>query len=194
MSNETSRYECMIDIETTSTKNNACILSISALKFKRDPEDKSYYVFDKKVSLQSCKDVGLESDAKTMIWWGQQKESSIVEVFGINKNGEGDDRLPLKLVLSDFNIWFNQEPKPDLVWCQGLNFDIPILSEAYSRCGINTPWKYYNVRDTRTLYDIADFKDTVKNTDHISLKDCYRQVQNVKTCKSRLPFWKGDKL
>ena len=38
-----------------------------------------------------------------------------------------------------------------LVWCNGMNFDLPILENAFQAVGARTPWSYYNGRDYRTL-------------------------------------------
>jgi DNA polymerase III epsilon subunit-like protein len=60
----------MLDLETLGTGNNACILSIGAVKF--DPfgeglqDDSRFEVF---IDPQSCTDAGLVIDASTVMWW-----------------------------------------------------------------------------------------------------------------------------
>jgi hypothetical protein len=52
----------------------------------------------------------------------------------------------------NFNDWvgdLNHE-----MWCNGANFDYPILEEAYIRTGLEKPWKYYNLNDLRTVNNL----------------------------------------
>ena len=56
---------------------------------------------------------------------------------------------PLDRVLADFARAFDWQDT--LVWCNGMNFDLPILDNACRAVGMQTPWAYYNGRDYRTL-------------------------------------------
>jgi hypothetical protein len=53
------------------------------------------------------------------------------------------------------------------------------LEHAYKVCDLTPPWKFWNLRDTRTLYDIGkvNLKDFEKSgVPHNSLYDCYKQT------------------
>ena len=42
-------------------------------------------------------------------------------------------------------------------------------------------WKFYNLRDTRTLYDLGKvFLRNIENNKHHSLYDCYNQILTLK--------------
>jgi exodeoxyribonuclease VIII len=66
-----------------------------------------------------------------------------------------------------------------LLWCHGATFDAPLLGELYRRAGIPTPWAWWNVRDTRTLYDLAGInnKDYAVPPPHIALNDAIGQTR-----------------
>lgn len=173
--------DVMLDLETLSVRNNAIILVIAGLKFKRNDPDiplektPPRYTFYRKIDINSCKEIGLHYDKNTEDWWNTQSEEVQKEAFL-------GDRIPIKQALTEFSAWFNQEPMGAKIWSQGANFDIPILDEAYRSCGLEPPWKFWLARDTRTIYDVAGIysKDFPKGNEHNALADCSRQVHGVK--------------
>ena len=71
------------------------------------------------------------------------------------------------------------------IWGHGSIFDCTILESAYEACNMVIPWKFWNVRDTRTLFDISNFRYNNLQVDeslqkHHALHDCYRQIIGVK--------------
>lgn len=166
----------MLDIETLSTRNHATILVIAAIKFNRygelpsvnkDSKDQFYA----KISSESCEKLNLHVDPKTVSWWQKQDIKIREEAFG-------EPREDLKNVLLRFSKWYG---KSKTIWSHGATFDIPILAEAYYRCGLEPPWKFWVARDTRTLFDIAGIKSEelpTKNM-HNALYDCQRQIFGV---------------
>lgn len=175
----------MIDLETLSTRKNAVILVLCAVKF--DPHnfkgvdnlEKFYY----RVNIESCKKIGMSWDQNTMRWWEQQQPEVREEAFG-------EPRYGIHQVLREFTAWVKGCER---VWSHGASFDVPILEEAYSLCNLPVPWKYYHVRDTRTLYDLAQI--TLPTTSgssgggfgkHNALYDCYQQIEGVVQALNRL--------
>lgn len=169
--------EVMVDIETLSTQSSAVILSIGALKFDRseslplspDVMD-SFYV---RVARESCEVLGMHVDPDTVRWWNSQEESIRHEALE-----DTSERLTIKDALTKLTAWIGRS---ELVWGHGDDFDCVILSEAYRRCDMKVPWKFWNTRDTRTLFDIAGVKnsDLPANSKHHPIHDCYRQVAGV---------------
>jgi hypothetical protein len=172
--------EVMIDLETLSTRSHATILVLAAIKFNRyaNPvpleEMDTFYV---RIDRNSCTEVGMHSSQKTMDWWNTQERKIRDEAFG--------GRVPIKKALKEFSKWFKGSK---LIWSNGACFDIPILDEAYKRCNMEAPWKFYNARDTRTIWDLADVNpwDLPKASLHHALHDCHRQIWGVKTAMDRL--------
>ena len=175
----------MIDIETLSNQVNAAILTIGAVKFNlNDTTPSSSYdlpdTFYRRVDIQSCFDKGLKQTSETVEWWKLQNTEAKNEAFN------REDRHPLETVLSDLKTWLGDKKKV-FVWSHGASFDIPILQEAYYRCSIELPWFYYNVRDTRTIYDLAGVNHLdIPPATHNALQDCRRQIFGVLLAHSRL--------
>lgn len=177
--------EVMIDIETLSTRGNAIIASISAVKFDRSGRiseldiEKGLDIFDVRIDIDSCEKLGMHKDDKTIEWWKKQDKGVYDDIF--NKGNRKNISDALKML----SKWYEG---CDKIWSQGASFDIPILSEAYSLCNIDIPWKFYNIRDTRTIYDLANVNtwDLPKGKEHNSLYDCYRQIYGVQTSYKKL--------
>jgi hypothetical protein len=171
-----TRKDVMVDIETLSTRPNAVIVSIGAIKFDRKgPLEKleemdSFYT---KVSRESCEVLGMNVDPSTVEWWNRQDDAIRFEAL---ENPEG--RLPIKDALKNLATWIGTS---QYIWGHGDDFDCVILGEAYNICNIKVPWKFWNTRDTRTLFDLAGIRnaDLPKNDKHHPIHDCFRQVSGV---------------
>ncbi len=166
--------EVMLDLETLSTRTNAVILVIAAIKFNRnDPELplERLQTFYRRIDIQSCVEVGMHTDPKTSQWWDEQ--DSIIRKEAFKK-----ERVNIRSALQDFTKFYGNSTH---IWSQGANFDIPILDEAYRRCDLEPPWKFWQARDTRTIYDLANMssKDLPKGKLHHALHDCHRQIAGV---------------
>ena len=55
-------------------------------------------------------------------------------------------------------------------------------------CKIETPWKFWNTRDTRTLFDLAEVYNTdlPQGSKHHALHDCHRQLAGLFLAFKRL--------
>ena len=174
--------EVMIDLETLSTRPHAVILVIGAVKFNRNSphqELKEMDTFYQKIEIETCKELGMHINKETQSWWDTQDEKIREEAF------TSKPRYPLKTVLQNFIKWYGNAKYP---WSHGATFDIVILNEAFERCGLSPPWKFWEHRDTRTLFDLARVwnKDLPQNLKHHALHDCYRQICGVKLAIKRL--------
>jgi hypothetical protein len=163
----------MLDLETFGTKPGSVLRSIGAVVFELDgtmgPE--FYYNIDQ----QSCQAAGLTVDANTAEWWSRQSKEARDSLLV--------DPRELSWVAADFHGWFLANVGlSGKVWAQGANFD-PALWEAAALAVRNpVPWKFWNVRDTRTVYDIADMNPAVvkrAGTYHNALDDAKHQVRCV---------------
>lgn len=181
--------DIMIDIETMGI-NKPCILTIGAIRFNRTKnvdKDKTYLslpekdIFYRRITLQSCLDVGLTVDTDTVKWWMSQDRKVLDEAMFSNV------KVSLSTALTDLHNWVN---RGDRVWGNGSSFDITILDEAYFRCGMNSPWSFWNVRDLRTLYDVGGIKskDVKKTSAHHALHDCYYQIVGFQMALKKIKY------
>ena len=164
--------DVMIDIETTSTKYNACIVSIGVIAFNvydTKIKQKELEIF---VNKESCDRLDLHTSEETMQWWSSQDENVRKKIF------ESQPRFDIKealIILSDFCQSLNVRR----YWCQGINFDPIVLENAYEKCGLTPPWKFFQLRDSRTVKQMLTLKDIdsiPKNNCHDSIEDCRNQI------------------
>jgi hypothetical protein len=167
-------YDMMIDLETLGTSVNSVVLTIGAIKFERNKpilplsDIPEYLKFYKRIDIPSCEAIGLQKDKNTLEWWKKQSREVYNEAFS------EVDRKPIKNVLLELNSWFGTDV--NYVWSQGTDFDIGILRNIYEKLKMETPWKFYNVRDSRTVIDLANIKRFQSTDLHNSLSDSWRQI------------------
>jgi hypothetical protein len=84
----------------------------------------------------------------------------------------------IQQALTDFSRWY----KAMCIWSHGASFDVPMLEEAYLKCGLRVPWHYKSVRDTRTLFWIREPEWPNNPNKHDALEDA--RAQAVAVCSS----------
>lgn len=163
----------MVDIETLGKHAGCIILSLGAVAFDPKDPNKAGETFYANIDPFDMQQYGFHTDPDTVEWWKGQSEEAKASLLV--------DRKPAVVVLKDFIQWFHSV-RGEQIWSQGASFDIPIIDCALKIYGLTPPWKYWNVRDTRTAYDIFNFDPrSVKRvgTYHNALDDCQYQVQCV---------------
>ena len=63
-------------------------------------------------------------------------------------------------------------------WAQGVAFDTVICEQIFKKLKRGAPWMFYNLRDTRTLFDLKD-ANMPSARHHHALFDCWRQIVGV---------------
>lgn len=164
-----------IDLETTSNKFNAAILSIGACRFDR-VTGKTMQTYYAEVQIDDALRYG-KVNADTMKWWMRQSP----QAQAIWQRPE-DKKLPLFDALrglSDFVRSCNAGVK---VWGNGASFDLTILEHAYERAGngLVGGWEFWDIRDMRTILDatkvrMQDFKRN--GVHHNALADAVFQAE-----------------
>ncbi len=160
----------MLDIETLGKGNNACILSIGAVKF--NPFTNTIYdSFYVPVDPESCQALGLKIDASTVMWWLAPERDE-------GRTAMADEvRVDLPSALYGFVDWFGED-KP--VWGNGSTFDNVIMSNAFAACNIDQPWKFWNDKCYRTLKGQAkSIKLKREGTYHNALDDAISQAKHM---------------
>lgn len=155
----------MIDIEGLATGPETTILTIAAQEFDplhRDMFGREYYV---RVDLESQE--GRTIEQGTIDWWAKQPAVIREEAFAEH------DRVPLRDALSGLHslVWHAKR-----VWAQGPTYDMNILEHAYKSLDMPLPWRYYSVRDSRTLFGLCPSLERYPASHH-ALEDCRRQIK-----------------
>lgn len=162
--------DVMVDLETFGSAPGCVVVSIGAVAFNRDTGrlgDSFYRV----IEIESAKRLGLKCDAETLLWWMRQGEDARAALTR--------DPEPIERVLAEFEAFWGRQ-RAERFWCHGATFDAPILDAAYRAARLRVPWKYSAVRDTRTLFELADVAvERSAGTHHNALDDAVNQARAV---------------
>lgn len=169
----------MLDLETWGTRPGSALRSIGAVLFDLDMKnvDGTFY---RNINKDSCVINGLTVDPDTVAWWGRQSPAASAAL-------EKDQKLLIEVV-REFHDWF-REVRGRYIWCQGGNFDEPLWTAAARAVDQAIPWKFWDVRCTRTIYAIADFDQRSvprAGTAHNALDDAAHQARCVQLAWAKL--------
>lgn len=174
----------MFDLETWGTKPGSALRSIGAVVF--DPKSlDTGDTFYANINNDSCLDRGLTMDINTVKWWTRQSADARTVLE--------EDQRALDEVVSAFAGWWNTV-HGEYVWSQGANFDVPLWEAACMACKGTTPWKFWNARDTRTAYAMANLNPKgyrFKGTPHNALDDAKRQAWLVQMAYGAIALRRG---
>jgi hypothetical protein len=184
-----------IDLETLGNRSDAPILSIGATAFNRHTGKLSatYYTL---VDMDDALRHG-RIRASTLKWWMQQDDAARTYVFGSKPNLEP---VSLYEALRGLNDYVRAQPANVCVWGNGSSFDISILEHAFdsvadtSHLGFGEEWKFWSVRDMRTIVDAADLgKGAIpfEGTAHHAGDDSRHQAKVIAKCLQVINNWRG---
>jgi len=171
-----AKTDIMIDLETLNTTPDSTILTIGAVRFDpfgselKEPDMDSFYV---KVDLDSCDRIGLTTNDDTIAWWANQSKEAQEAAF------DPEGRIDIEDAFAQLYkfCWGAKR-----VWANGSCFDIIICEHVYRKVGRAIPWKFWEVRDVRTAFDLGINPHRPPVTAHHALEDAWNQavgIQNV---------------
>jgi hypothetical protein len=172
----------MLDLETLGTRVNCPVIAIGAVFF--DPETGDLgATFDRAIDLADAMEFG-RADGNTVKWWMDQGDAARKQVI------RGQEKA--QKVFADFHAFISRNSSAEVVpWGNGASFDISILDYAFPRIlNVPPPWKFWNVRDCRTIKAIAegvlpDYPHPREGVHHSALDDAVYQAKWVSH------FWRG---
>lgn len=177
MNNSTTLCQ-VVDIETWSTSTTAAIASIGACRIDINSGiiDNEFYI---NVSKKTCDQVGLDTQQSTVDWWKKQDRKVLLDLT--------QNTVSITTALAEFFKWHNPDQE---LWCHGLNFDAPIIQYAAVKTGwLEMPWKYYNLRCSRTLaaaFNVNPMAYRKKGQHHNALEDAKSQALMIYHIKKPL--------
>jgi hypothetical protein len=162
----------MVDLETLAVSPQSVILTLGAVHFnpyESGYTDSIYF----RLNLDDQDNLGREIDPNTLDWWAKQDNKIMEEAFS------SDNRISVAEAIDKFHkfAW-----GCSAFWSHGSAFDLVILEDLYKQLGRSTPWNFWQLRDTRTIFDLGVDPEMPKNSKHDALQDAIRQsvgVQNV---------------
>ena len=175
--------DCMLDLESLGTRPDCAILTLGAIKFDPFNLDKFGDGIYFRIDVDEQLSLGRQVQEDTLEWWMRQAEDVREEALGES------DRISLTSMyqqLNRFLVGVNN------IWCQGPAFDIVILENIYRQMGWPTPWQFWQIRDSRTLFGVhGDPREKGKSGLHNALEDCISQAQGVQEIYNRLGIKKS---
>jgi len=182
----------MIDLETLGTNPDAVFLTAGLVRFNIETGEASEFGRELiHINMKSSLDAGRKVNADTIQWWFNQSKEAQQALF--------DEQAEISLEaalhkINKFVLHTNPNEKSETsynrecyVWSNGSNFDIAILQNAYQHYNLKIPWQFWNIRDVRTLVDLASDKVNVKNIKfkgepHNALDDALHQIKYCSLC------------
>jgi exodeoxyribonuclease VIII len=165
----------MVDLETMAVSPRTVILTLGAVHFDPFSDeilDELYF----RINIDDQDALGREVDPNTIDWWAKQDPAIMEEAFS------PDNRLPVSEAIDKFHkfAW-----GCDKFWAHGSMFDLVIIEDIYRQLNRTAPWQYWQCRDTRTLFDLAD-PEMPQAEKHNALADAIRQAVGVQNCYRKL--------
>lgn len=162
------KLHILLDLETLATKPNAVITEIAAVVLENGT------IYDSLIQPSSypTMDSAFYIDPETVEWHDARRKSNYIEY--LNLRGES-----FKEAAHEFVTWCERvsEGKQIVLWVHGTDFDVPILKNFLSYCGLETPWRYSDVKDFRTLSALFP-EIAYKKGDHSALDDVVKMNQH----------------
>ena len=165
--------DIMIDLETLATSPNASVLTIGAVKFDpfgddlNDPTCKKFYI---RIDVDSCDELKLDVNDDTIAWWANQSKEAQEEAF----NPEG--RVHVREAFDQLYkfCWGAKR-----VWSHGASFDTVICENIFRKLNKAVPCQFWEVRCTRTLFDLGVNPERPPVLKHHALEDAWNQAVGV---------------
>jgi hypothetical protein len=167
--------DLMLDFETLDVGSMPALISVGAVAF--DPYVNDDFIdFERTIDAETCIKVGGSVSFSTIKWWMMQNQEARKKIYKPDTPA-----LSIEKVLLDIRD-FIKDNKIKKVWGHGANFDPVLLDNYYKALDIKVPFMYYNVRDTRTIFDLTGIKRTEITVKHNALEDARGQAIDVQRC------------
>lgn len=165
--------DLMIDLETLGTTPESPIVAIGAVLFDKSTGETGSE-FEAVINFSSACS-GRKIDPSTVAWWLGQSDEARKRI--LRGNFKMRDALTQ---LADFiNMHTNGDVYP---WGNGATFDISMLENCYQQYGLIIPWKFWAVRDCRTVEHLSELDKRTFERDgvhHSALDDAKHQVKYI---------------
>lgn len=168
--------DIMIDLETLDVIPTSTILTIGAVKFDPFGDELASAKMEKfyvKVDIDSCDRLGCTVSQATLDWWASQSKEAQEEAFS------PDGRIDIADAMNQLYkfCWGGKR-----IWSHGASFDTIICENLFRKLEKAIPWQFWEVRCTRTLFDLGINPNRPPVLKHHALEDAWNQavgVQNV---------------
>ena len=165
----------MIDLETLSTRPDATVITIGAIKFDPYNDSEPHSGLYLRLNVDEQGELGRHVDDGTMEWWAKQPKN--IQDIAFAEEG----RVKLNEFTKSLNKWL---VGCDQIWCQGPQFDMVIIENLYKMLNTHTNWAYWQIRDSRTVFSMmeVDPRKGIQEDLHSAVDDAKWQAKCLQTC------------
>ncbi len=199
-------YELMFDLETLDTKPSAVVLSVGVViwetVFNPQIDGLRYDIaerFLRVLDIQEQLNRGRTVSQSTLLWWQQQDPTARAEAFN-------PERESVSVVLHDLrrlvDQYFNKGSGYKGIkasgykginrfWASPSTFDFPIWDDLAMAFHAQTPWKYNQKYDVRTVVQEANlsaknhFDGALTGIAHTPVYDCEWQISLLNAARNK---------
>ena len=162
----------MVDLETLGTGTDTVVVSAGIVMF--DPEAGAVHNMHQRhwsLNIQDQLDHDRTVTGATIKWWLKQSDEAIRSW----NNAEATCAFMQEFEMQFTDFWDDWGAK--YIWSHGSVFDVMILESMF---GGRQPWKFYDIRDTRTLLHVSQEKiNRASGTHHNALDDAIAQAHGI---------------
>lgn len=172
----------MIDIESLDVVRTAAVIQVGVIIFEYSKSGTIRKLDTAKLDLPLSPQEGRTSSIGTLAFWLEnQANREVFESMKFKRMGVDD----FQFALASLTRWLSKH-KVSEYWFQGPTFDAIILEDLIDT---GVPWKFYQVRDMRTVEKLLGDPDKVKKlkskVTHDALEDCEVQLEVLRHCLRR---------
>ena len=173
--------EAMIDIETFDVTHDAVVFQAAVIFFDKNHSITYRELWNLNFDEQYA--AGRDVSASTMIFH-----------LGIPANAKAALQDKNKVTMTEFAdhlLALFKDLKPKNTWAKG-SFDFNILENMFKSIDRQVPWKFYQLRELRTLMSECGVKKG--DVSHNALEDCVAQVAQLAECRGVIQAGKVEKI
>lgn len=140
------------DFETVAVTANAAPMQLAAVAWDRTAKSHPRIIlreFHSGIDLRSCVVNGYDFDQETLAWWMKQKEDVKVQVISERTDWVGGVIDSFLEFISDLKKEFDTDTV--YLWCQGADFDLPILKNICRKENLSLPIHHKYFCDARSF-------------------------------------------
>jgi len=180
-----SQIHIMLDFETLGQKPDTAVLSLGMTAFDKNTiHIKKEWLF----SLGGQLAIGRTITPDTLLWWMNQGDKAKALFQRVQKEG-----ILVRDWAPEFCKTVADISKKPKVWSNGAGFDVPILESLLYRCGMEPPYKFWDIRCYRTIKALFGIEENLKRegTHHNALDDAIFQTQAIQRWLTDHPHFDG---
>ena len=156
--------ELMLDIETLGNTPGSIVFEVGAVLFDEKGVLDTFHAF---LPIYASADRGFTIALHTLEWWhGKGRSLSAIMAMAETTVPINDTMLRLAQFMDGVEQF----------WSKG-NFDYPLMARYFDSCNLNTPWKYGQVRELRTMLCELGLRQPKADITHNALEDALQQVE-----------------